>query len=98
MRREVYRALGGIRAIDLMEDYDFVRRLERSGPTHCIEDPPLITSSRRFEGRHPLAIVWGWLEIHALFHLGISPRVLARRYEARHRNGRFTSAIPAVNS
>ncbi len=98
VRREVYRELGGIRAIALMEDYDFVRRLELYGPTRCIEDPPLITSSRRFEGRHPVAIVWGWLEIHALFHLGISPRVLARRYEARHRNGRFTPSMPGADS
>jgi len=98
VRREVYQTLGGIRAIDLMEDYDFVRRLEASGPTRCIEDPPLITSSRRFEGRHPAAIVWGWLEIHALFHLGISSRVLARRYEARHRNGRFTPTLTVEDS
>ena len=98
VRREVYRALGGIRAIALMEDYDFVRRLERSGPTRCIEDPPLITSSRRFEGRHPVAIVWGWLEIHALFHLGISPKVLVRRYEARRRNGRIGPSMSGADS
>ena len=42
----------------LMEDYEFVRRLERAGPTCRIEDPPLITSSRKFAGRRPVAIVW----------------------------------------
>ena len=51
VRRPVYRRLGGIRPIALMEDYDFVRRLERAGPTICIDDPPLLTSSRRFTGR-----------------------------------------------
>jgi hypothetical protein len=35
----------------LLEDYEFVRRLERAGPTCRIEDPPLITSSREFAGR-----------------------------------------------
>jgi rSAM/selenodomain-associated transferase 2 len=80
VRRSVYQAIGPIRAIPLMEDYDFTRRLERRGPTLCIEQPPLITSSRKFRGRHPIAIVWGWLLIHALWHLGIKPSTLARLY------------------
>ncbi len=85
VRRSVYDEIGGIRPIEVMEDYDFTRRLERRGRTRCIEDPPLVTSSRRFEGRQPYSIVLGWLEIHALFHLGVSPRLLARRYEAQRR-------------
>jgi len=60
VRRSVYEALGGFRPIPLMEDWDFVRRLERFGRTCCIKDPPLVTSSRRFERRHPLGIVYGW--------------------------------------
>jgi len=85
VRREAYQRLGGIRAIALMEDYDFVRRLERLGPTCCIAEPPLTTSSRRFEGRHGVAIVWGWLLIHGLYHLGVSPRRLAGLYRSeRH--------------
>jgi rSAM/selenodomain-associated transferase 2 len=85
VRRRVYQALGGIRPIALMEDYDFARRLERYGETCCIQDPPLVTSSRRFEGRHPAGIVWGWLKIHALFHLGVSPERLARIYDSERR-------------
>ncbi len=85
VRREVYQAMGGIRPFALMEDYDFIRRLEKFGATYCIDDPPLVTSSRRFEGRHPLLIVWGWLKIHALFHLGVSPDRLARLYYGRWR-------------
>ena len=85
VRRQVYDALGGIRPIELMEDFDFVRRLEGAGPTRCISDPPLVTSSRRFENRHPLAIVLGWLLIHLLYYLGIRPGRLARIYKsARH--------------
>ena len=37
VRRSVYQALGGFRPIPVMEDWDFVRRLERFGPTCCIE-------------------------------------------------------------
>lgn len=88
VRREVYDRIGGIRPIALMEDYDFNRRLERAGPTCCVVEPPLVTSSRRFEGRSATAIVWGWLEIHALYHLGVGPQWLAKRYEAQRRAAR----------
>ena len=36
VRRDVYDTMGGIRPIALMEDYDFVRRLEAHGKTCCI--------------------------------------------------------------
>ena len=82
VRRTVYESLGGIDPLPLMEDYSFVRRLERAGPTVCIEDPPLVTSARRFRSRHPAAIVAGWLWIHLLYHLGVVPERLARRYDS----------------
>ena len=88
VRRSVYDSLGGIRPIALMEDYDFVRRMESTGATVCIEEPPLVTSARRFEGRRPLAIVSGWLVIHALFHLGVSPEWLAKLYDSPRRRTR----------
>ncbi len=84
VRRLVYDAIGGIRPIALMEDYDFVRRLERAGPTLCIHDPPLVTSSRKFKGRSAAAIVGGWLWLHALYHLGVPPDRLARIYYGRN--------------
>jgi len=88
VRREVYDRLGGIRPIALMEDYDFVRRLEATGETYCIRETPLQSSSRRFRDRHPAAIVWGWVVIHLLFHLGVSPAWLARVYNStRQRSG-----------
>jgi rSAM/selenodomain-associated transferase 2 len=86
VRAEVYRALGGIRPLAVMEDYDFSRRLERAGPTCCIAEPPLVTSSRRFHGRRPAAIVWGWIKIHALYHLGVAPARLARLYDSDRRD------------
>ena len=85
VRRSVYEAIGGMRPLALMEDFDFIRRLEKSGRTCCIADPPLVTSSRRFHSRRPAAIVFGWLKIHALFYLGVRSETLARLYNsARH--------------
>lgn len=83
VRRAVYHAIGGIKPIPLMEDYDFVRRLERAGPTCRIENPPLTTSSRKFAGRRASAIVWGWVVIHVLYWLGVPPERLARVYYPR---------------
>jgi len=82
IRRAAYDALGGIRPLALMEDYDLVRRLERAGETLCIDSPPLITSSRRFAGRRKWRIVAGWLAIHLLFHLRVPPALLARLYNS----------------
>ncbi|MEA3278014.1 MAG: TIGR04283 family arsenosugar biosynthesis glycosyltransferase, partial [Pseudomonadota bacterium] len=73
IRRSSYERIGGIRALTLMEDFDLVRRMEADGPTLCIQDPPLMTSSRRFRGRHPVAIFLGWLKIHLLYACGMSP-------------------------
>lgn len=89
IRRAAYEAIGGIRPIALMEDFDLCRRLERHGKTVCVADPPVTTSSRRFEGRWPPRIVGGWLLIHALYYLGLSPDLLARLYKSsRHSTDR----------
>ena len=88
VRRACYDAMGGVRPIAVMEDYDLVRRLRRAGPTACLAEPPLVTSSRRFEGRRPPAIVFGWARIHLLHWLGASPERLALLYDSDRRRGR----------
>jgi rSAM/selenodomain-associated transferase 2 len=87
LRREFFDKIGGLKPIALMEDYDLTRRMEKSGPTICIEESPVITSSRRFEGCRAPGIVYGWLKIHALFHLGVSPERLARIYKSSSGRG-----------
>ena len=83
VRRSVYEAVAGFRPIPLFEDLDFVRRLERFGQTCCIKDPPLITSSRRFEGRRPHEIFFGWARLHLLLWSGVSPYRLAEVYRTQ---------------
>jgi len=84
VRRKIYEELGGIKPMALMEDYEFGRRLERAGPTCCL-DGPLIGSSRRFAGRQPAAIVAGWLWLHALYFLGVPSERLAAIYRSTRR-------------
>ena len=82
VRRSVFEAIGGVRPLQLMEDYDFIRRLERAGPTACLADPPLVTSSRRFKNRSAFAIVSQWLTLHALYHCAAPSRWLAGLYDS----------------
>jgi len=82
IRSETFTKIGGIKPIALMEDYCLVRRMEKVGRTCCIDEPGLVTSSRRFLGRRKYAIIFGWLRIHALFYLRINPDRLARIYNS----------------
>jgi glycosyltransferase involved in cell wall biosynthesis len=84
-RRAVLAQIGGVRPLALMEDFDLVRRLHAAGPLLCIADPPLVTSSRRFAGRHPARIVAGWAWLHTLHLLGTDARRLARAYDSERR-------------
>jgi rSAM/selenodomain-associated transferase 2 len=85
VRRSVYDAIGGMKPLALMEDWEFVRRLERAGPTIRVDDPPLVTSSRKFAGRHPAAVIGGLTLIHFLYWFGVPPQRLARIYYRRGR-------------
>lgn len=88
VRRAVLEAVGGVPALELMEDHVLVRRLSRRGPMLLVAEPPLLTSSRRFAGRSPRAIVAGWALVHAMHALGFPPRLIARVYDsARRRPG-----------
>jgi rSAM/selenodomain-associated transferase 2 len=89
VRRAVLEAIGGVRPMALMEDYDLVRRLRRAVATACVAEPPLVTSARRFAGRRPAAIVLGWARIHLLYWLGVDPARLALLYDAERRQSRY---------
>jgi len=82
VRRSAFEEIGGLQPLDLMEDYDLVRRMERAGPTLCVEDPPLVTSSRRFKNRKAFAIVSQWLYLHALYHMRAPGRLMASLYDS----------------
>jgi rSAM/selenodomain-associated transferase 2 len=79
VRRSVFEAIGGFPATPLMEDVVLVQRLKRSGRLRHL-NLDLITSARRWEQE-------GWLRRSArnlltlaLYHAGVSPERLARRY------------------
>jgi rSAM/selenodomain-associated transferase 2 len=78
-RRDSVAALGGFRALPIMDDYDFVRRLERLGPTARLPGPAT-TSARRWERAGVLRTVLSWVVIRWLFVAGVDPARLAGLY------------------
>ncbi len=90
VRRSVYEKIGGMKPLALMEDFEFVKRLERHGGTVCIDAPPVVTSSRRFTSRKRWRIITQWIFIHSMFYLRMPSALLARHY-------RSASHSPAIN-
>jgi rSAM/selenodomain-associated transferase 2 len=79
LRREAFVALGGFRALPIMDDYDLARRLERGFRTACLPGPA-ITSARRWRALGVPRTVLSWVVIRWLFLAGVSPDRLARLY------------------
>ncbi|MDQ3722192.1 MAG: glycosyltransferase [Actinomycetota bacterium] len=77
--RELFTELGGYRELPIMDDYDFVRRLERATRTTCLPGPAT-TSSRRWRALGVPRTLFAWVVIRWLYLAGVSPARLARLY------------------
>ncbi len=86
VRRDVFERLGGFKPIPIMDDYEFVRRLERVGRTVCL-NPPMLVSDRRWRVQGLFPTLFSWVWIQTLYSLGVPAERLARWY-APVRNGR----------
>ena len=79
VRREVFGQLGGFKPIPIMDDYEFVRRMERAGRTVCL-DSPLVASDRRWRVQGLFPTLFSWVWIQTLYSLGVPAEHLARWY------------------
>jgi len=80
--RARFHELGGFREIAIMDDYDFVRRLEHGpGTTRCLPGPAT-TSARRWRRAGIARTVLAWFVIRRLYVAGVPPDNLARLYRA----------------
>jgi len=77
--RAAFDCLGGYRDLPIMDDYDFVRRLEASGRTVCLPGPAR-TSDRRWRRVGVARTLLTWWVIRFAFLAGVSPAWLARLY------------------
>ncbi|HEX8131521.1 MAG TPA: TIGR04283 family arsenosugar biosynthesis glycosyltransferase [Pyrinomonadaceae bacterium] len=87
VRAGVYREVGGFRPFPIFEDLDLVRRIRRRGALVHL-DVPVITSSRRFEGRSFAFTFARWSFLQMLYWLGVSPHTLGRLYAPVRRQAR----------
>ncbi len=94
VRREIFERLGGFKPIPIMDDYEFVRRMERAGRTVCL-NPPLLVSDRRWriQGLFPTLFSWVWIQ--TLYSLGVPAEHLARWY-GPVRNGRPPDGVQGI--
>lgn len=76
IRRDAYEALEGFRPYNILEDYDFARRMEKYGPTLNLPNP-IIASSRKFQ-QQKLRATLIWLIMQSLFMIGLHPNTLGR--------------------
>ncbi|MGZ3407036.1 MAG: TIGR04283 family arsenosugar biosynthesis glycosyltransferase [Polyangia bacterium] len=77
--RAAFDRIGGYRELALCEDLDFVARLSRQGRFACL-DGEVATSARRWHAHgvtRTIALMWA---LRLGYHLGVSPRLLARWY------------------
>jgi rSAM/selenodomain-associated transferase 2 len=80
VRRDVYLAVGGFRALPLFEDIDLSRRLRRVTRPRRVDDALIHVSPRRWQREGALrATLRNWMLL-AAYHAGVDPRTLARFY------------------
>lgn len=79
VRRKTFERLGGFKDMPIMDDYEFVRRLERLGRTACVPSS-LKTSARRWRVQGLFKTLASWVWVQALFSLGVPAQSLAKWY------------------
>lgn len=79
--REAFTQLGGFPPLPLFEDVELCTRLRRLGRIVRL-DGMVVTSARRWENHGPWRTILRMWLLRAGYTIGLSPRVLARYYEA----------------
>jgi rSAM/selenodomain-associated transferase 2/rSAM/selenodomain-associated transferase 1 len=82
LARPLFEALGGFANLPIMEDYEMVRRLRRFGSVVTLPQPAR-TSARRWERFGVLRTTLTNQLMLAGYHVGVSPKNLARFYRGR---------------
>lgn len=81
VRRDVFEKLKGFRRLNIFEDVDFYRRLEKQG--RCVYvDLPVSVMAERFENRSFFGTFLKWTILQFFYWLGVPPRYLAKTISA----------------
>lgn len=82
--RKNYYLAGGFSTQPLFEDVEFSKRLRKIGRI-CLANPPIITSSRRFDAGGVLRTYLKMACLHTLYWYGVAPERLSKWYST-HQN------------
>ncbi len=77
--KKLYNDVGGIPAIDLMEDIAFSKRLRKLSKPVCLKSS-VITSSRRWEKNGILKTVLFMWSLRLQYFFGVKPELLVKKY------------------
>lgn len=80
VRRAAFERLCGFKPIPIMDDYEFVCRLESLGRTVCLPTA-LKVSDRRWREQGILRTLLSWICIQTLYSAGVPAKHLSRWYE-----------------
>jgi rSAM/selenodomain-associated transferase 2 len=86
LRASTFRKIGGFKEIPVMEDVEIQERLRKIGTFIKLKEP-VFTSARRYLRNGPLRQHLITTGVVLLYHLGVSPHFLWRRYYRNHRQG-----------
>lgn len=83
VRRDIFESIGGFKEIDIMEDWDFSKKLNKTGNMKMVNST-VGTSARRFKQGGQLKTLLLMHKIKILYMLGVAPSKLNKIYrEAR---------------
>lgn len=82
VRKETFFRIGGFPSIDLMEDWEFSRKLRQAGKTVLLPGP-VTTSARRWLIHGKWRTAWLMQRLKLLYLLGVDPSRLKRMYADR---------------
>ncbi len=85
VRRSAFEWLSGFKSISIMDDYEFVRRLESLGRTVCLS-AALKVSDRRWREQGVPRTRLSWICIQALYSSGVPAKYLSRWYKPVRRH------------
>jgi rSAM/selenodomain-associated transferase 2 len=95
VRRRVFEKLGGFKPIPIMDDYEFIRRLEQCGRTVCL--PSVVrVSDRRWRGQGIARTLASRIVIQGLYSLGVPAERLARWYSPVREGPSTAGILPEV--
>lgn len=83
VKKDIFHELGGFKEIELMEDWEIAKRLQRKGKMKML-DIKIGTSARRFKTEGQLRTLLLMHKLKVLYLLGVSPSKINKMYrEAR---------------